>query len=335
MRLDSMSTFTAYAAVDMSKPVVIKGTYPYFTSPATQVILQNLAKPGVTEIFTGDLTRTIVSGKYSISGLISKIEVFRPYPEIIYSIEISDYYRDATIIQSALSGGSPLAAEAYIFTQNDTIIGSSENDYLAGFTGDDDLRGAEGNDTIDGGDGQDTAIYLGFYATTRITVNSNGGYTISNGVDGTDTITNVETLVFVDKKVSLASFTPITSKWSELANNQAITFDPSKDTLSFDDASISASNLSLSILTSLFDFGSPALENVTITYGGKTITLSLYGGARALTTANVTFANGSQLVIGDNSPYAIPDNSDNTLNGTAQGDLLIGLGGNDNRKSVV
>ena len=324
-----MSTFTAYSAVNMSRSVVIKGTIPSFTSPATQITLTNLSTPGLIETFTGNFSKGGATSPYPVTGLISDIDVTKADGTHFYSISISAANSDASTILSILAGNDPFGAETWIFNNSDTINGSSENDDLAGFNGDDTLKGAAGNDTIDGGDGQDTATFDGFYATSRITKNSDGGYSISNAVDGTDTVINVETLELRDKTISLASFTPITYNWSALTNNQQIIFDPSKDTLSFDDPSISASGLSLNIPTSLLNFSSPVQENVTITYGGKSITLSLPGGAKALTTANVTFANGSQLVIGDNNLLTTIDNVGNALEGSAQGDLLIGLGGND------
>jgi hypothetical protein len=48
-----------------------------------------------------------------------------------------------------------------------------------------------------------------------------------------------------------------------------------------------------------------------------------------LTTSNILFSNGSQLIIGDNNTDTANDNLSNTLNGGAGADQLLGLGGND------
>ena len=48
-----------------------------------------------------------------------------------------------------------------------------------------------------------------------------------------------------------------------------------------------------------------------------------------LATSNVTFTDGSVLLIGDNTTGAAADSAANTLTGTALNDQLIGLAGND------
>ena len=66
--------------------------------------------------------------------------------------------------------------------------------------GDDTVTGGAGNDTIDGGAGIDIAIFSGDQADYSITTTVSGlteTITIS-GTDGTDTLTNIETLRFDD-----------------------------------------------------------------------------------------------------------------------------------------
>ena len=112
-----------------------------------------------------------------------------------------------------------------------------------------------------------------------------------------------------------------TYNWSALGNNQRIsTFDPLTDKLAFNDATISAANVS-------FTFSDYYSSYVIINYGGKVIVLSTI--AKFLTTKNVTFANGSLLLIGDNTAGTERDDDANTLNGSAQGDYIVGAGGND------
>jgi Ca2+-binding RTX toxin-like protein len=107
-------------------------------------------------------------------------------------------------------------------------------------------------------------------------------------------------------------------KWSTISSQVA--FDPSLDTLLFDDASISAADLVIGGL----DAGGP----VTISYGGKTISLS-YLSFKAITTSRVTFANGSALIVGDDSIGVSGDEGVNDLYGSSKADLFISLGGND------
>src|SRR6185503_19192869 len=74
----------------------------------------------------------------------------------------------------------------------------------------DTLQGGAGNDLLDGGTGSDTAVYSGPMSSYSIVTNG-GTVTVvdldpSDGDDGTDTLTNIETLRFGDgQTVSLAA----------------------------------------------------------------------------------------------------------------------------------
>ncbi|MGH9260719.1 MAG: calcium-binding protein, partial [Acidimicrobiales bacterium] len=114
--------------------------------------------------------------------------------------------------------------------------------------------------------------------------------------------------------------------WSTLSDGQSIAFDPSQDQLVFDDPAISAASLTV-------DANTEAIPPLTIfSFGGKTVTL--FTLPYALTTTNITFADGSLLIIGDNTT-AVPttpdvaDGAANTIVGGSGSDLLIGLGGAD------
>ncbi|MBL9079970.1 MAG: hypothetical protein JNL08_20925 [Planctomycetes bacterium] len=82
---------------------------------------------------------------------------------------------------------------------NDTIGGGADNDVLAGGAGD---------DLLDGGPGDDEARYLGTYATYLVTDNG-GVLTIQDlvGGEGTDTVQNVERIVFADGVLAAGVFT--------------------------------------------------------------------------------------------------------------------------------
>jgi len=84
-----------------------------------------------------------------------------------------------------------------------------------------------------------------------------------------------------------------------------------------------------------FDVGSAADVTVTdvgrglqLTMGSDSVTLLKVGRLGALTTINITFADGSKLLIGDDSTRS-HDGKGNKLLGSAGDDLLIGMGGND------
>src|SRR3954463_10971816 len=108
--------------------------------------------------------------------------------------------------------------------------------------------------------------------------------------------------------------------FSALTNGQSIAFNPSADVLNFDQASISAAGLGVTV--------DGTGVRVTELASGKNVMLQNTTPLQ-LATSNVTFANGSALLFGDNSPGTANDNLANTLNGTAGNDLLQGLGGAD------
>jgi Ca2+-binding RTX toxin-like protein len=105
--------------------------------------------------------------------------------------------------------------------------------------------------------------------------------------------------------------------FSALSDGQAISFNPGSDVLNFDQTAISAADL---LLTS-------EGANTRVAVAAKDIVLlntTLY----QLATSNVSFTNGSRLLLGDNST-AQNDNLNSSLLGTAGHDLLAGFGGND------
>jgi Ca2+-binding RTX toxin-like protein len=97
---------------------------------------------------------------------------------------------------------------------NDLIVGSSianeldggeGNDSLDGGNGDDTLTGGSGNDTIEGGAGSDTAKFTGPRSGYIIAL-ANGSMTvtdITSNRDGSDQLTNTESLSFSDCTISL------------------------------------------------------------------------------------------------------------------------------------
>jgi hypothetical protein len=115
-----------------------------------------------------------------------------------------------------------------------------------------------------------------------------------------------------------------TFTWSSLTNNQTVTFNPNTDVLNIDDTTIAAASVGA-------NFANSHTSNCNLTFAGKTITLTT--PFESLTTTNVTFANGSQLLIGDNTTAVggtgLNDDAANTLNGTANDDAFFGLIGND------
>lgn len=79
----------------------------------------------------------------------------------------------------------------------ESAIGSAYADTITGNDADNTITGGAGNDTINGGAGIDTAKFSGSYSSGYRVAKSNGVVIVA-GTDGTDTLTNVERLVFDD-----------------------------------------------------------------------------------------------------------------------------------------
>ncbi|OYU48978.1 MAG: hypothetical protein CFE31_06230 [Rhizobiales bacterium PAR1] len=99
-----------------------------------------------------------------------------------------------TIIENAVGGSG-----------NDTITGNGSNNQLTGNGGDDTIIGGAGNDTIDGGTGTDTAVFAAARNTYSIWSFNSQVVVTGNVSDGTDFITNIESLTFSDQTIGAAT----------------------------------------------------------------------------------------------------------------------------------
>ncbi|NDG39462.1 MAG: hypothetical protein EBY28_08750 [Betaproteobacteria bacterium] len=88
---------------------------------------------------------------------------------------------------------------------NDSLFGNDAANTITGGLGDDTIFGAGGDDTLDGGAGSDTVTYSGPRADYTITAIA-GGFKVSGGTEGTDTVLNVERLSFADGVISSVAF---------------------------------------------------------------------------------------------------------------------------------
>jgi len=85
---------------------------------------------------------------------------------------------------------------------DDTLVGGEDDDNIDGGAGNDNITGSSGDDTIDGGDDVDTAVMSGSYADYTVTKQEDGSVNVE-GPDGSDTLTNVETINFAGDGTSL------------------------------------------------------------------------------------------------------------------------------------
>ena len=104
-----------------------------------------------------------------------------------------------SVIERAVSGSG-----------DDSLVGNSQDNYLDAGSGDDVLRGGEGDDILMGGAGSDTALYAGSMAEYSIAWDPDAEVLtvidtkLSNGNDGTDSLSGIERIVFDDGELNLA-----------------------------------------------------------------------------------------------------------------------------------
>lgn len=122
------------------------------------------------------------------------------------------YYFDVSHVKVEQLPSKPNTNAADLVTGSNSaehIGGGGGDDQLNGLAGDDFAVGGSGNDAIDGGSGSDTAVFSGLrsdYATSAV----GGVTTIADtrpgaGTDGTDTLTGVEFVSFLDGVYSLGA----------------------------------------------------------------------------------------------------------------------------------
>lgn len=113
-----------------------------------------------------------------------------------------------TLSIKAVLNADAQATYAYLLSGNDTITGSAGNDGLIGYAGNDTIRagagndnlaGLSGNDQIDGGLGLDSVLFVGARANFSV-ARTDAGFTVTDktGAEGTDTLVNVERIIFSD-----------------------------------------------------------------------------------------------------------------------------------------
>jgi RTX calcium-binding nonapeptide repeat (4 copies) len=125
-------------------------------------------------------------------------------------LDVADYRGTTAVTANLATGVATQGGDSDKLIGIEALFGSSAADTLRGLDGAGNLgetfRGNGGNDSIDGGTGIDTAEFSGKRAdytitrtpgTMNITVAHNNG-----GADGTDSLNNIEHLVFADRVVA-------------------------------------------------------------------------------------------------------------------------------------
>ncbi len=157
---------------------------------------------------------------YNLDG--SFTPVLRPTDQGLFDANSPAKSSDHDPVIIGLNLGTPSGPTRF----DDTLVGSpvgdtidllAGNDAYSGLGGDDVIIGGPGDDTIDGGEGRDTAVYgadsTGF--TLRL---DPGGIAVEDrsGALGTDALTSVEALDFLDTDLPLDLFTGATAASAEI-----------------------------------------------------------------------------------------------------------------------
>jgi Ca2+-binding RTX toxin-like protein len=109
----------------------------------------------------------------------------------------------------SLSGGGNSLANTITGNYGDNFLdGAGGADTLDGGSGNDTLIGGAGDDLMVGGGGSDVAVFSGKYADYTISYGLRDGLLVS-GLDGEDSVRQIETLRFSDAMVTLGSFTEV------------------------------------------------------------------------------------------------------------------------------
>jgi cyclophilin family peptidyl-prolyl cis-trans isomerase len=150
----------------------------------------NLATPSYQWLRAGDYIAGANASNYTLGA-----------NDVGASISVRVSYTDALgRVENLMSAGNRLQGDV----NANVLTGSDYGDELLGMGGNDTLQGGVGNDTLDGGDGVDLARFVGGignytgYASTA-------GFVLrdTTGVDGTDTLKNIDTMVFANTVIAL------------------------------------------------------------------------------------------------------------------------------------
>lgn len=195
-----MAVLSFYQTVDMLQSKLFYGDVTAFSGTSITIDDKNGNKATYYGNFIYD--QFVLS-----SGILTGADVFIDYS---MSYSLRDTYMDAVTIFDFVYYGDAIGLEKLILSYGDTIYGTANNDILAGWLGNDYIFGGAGNDvlyggadddTLDGGLGVDTARYDSFKSDYSVIKTSNA-LSVSGGVDGHDTLINIERLHFSDTNVA-------------------------------------------------------------------------------------------------------------------------------------
>ncbi|MBL6795159.1 MAG: S8 family serine peptidase, partial [Synechococcus sp. BS307-5m-G34] len=119
----------------------------------------------------------------------------------------------------------------------DHLYGLDGDDQLAGGIGDDQLVGGPGNDRLDGGSGFNSAVFSDIQSRYTVSFNDNDGSGVTvehldGGADGTDTLIDIQKLIFADSDFKLDD---VTNRFDLIAGPNAELGKPIQGTIDYQD----------------------------------------------------------------------------------------------------
>ncbi|MBB4268198.1 calcium-binding protein [Roseospira visakhapatnamensis] len=202
---------------------------------------------------------------------------------------------------------------------DDVLAGGEGADDVSGGDGDDTLFGGAGDDLLSGGVGNDTAFYVG--AVSDYVITDNGSSITVSGLEGTDTLSDIEVLEFNDQSVYVAGpNTAPTAASHSFHLTQWMPFDLPQGTLLE-----GATDADLDTLT------------ITTVYRSDNGSVSLSGDGDAGFLVDPDFVGTTSFdyAVGDGKAgegigtVAFTVAPSYTFNGTAAADVFVGLGSID------
>ena len=182
-----MATLQLFISTDLLK----EDPWNYQLTAATGSLV-SVSGLGYAASFTGDFELSGPAVALPVGGIITAATQAKNGQT---QVVLSSLDEPASLLNHIVgAAATPAGVYAYLLRGNDNLTGSASSDLLGGFGGD---------DLIDGGGGIDGAYYTGGrseYGVTR----TGTGFRVADlhGVDGVDTLVNIERLSFEDVSVA-------------------------------------------------------------------------------------------------------------------------------------
>jgi Ca2+-binding RTX toxin-like protein len=254
------------------------------------------------------------------------------------------------------TGGDNIAGDGnnnsiWGFGGDDILGGGAGNDVLYGLDGNDTINGGAGNDYIDGGLGNDIAQFSGTFSSYTVGYDASTlTFSLTNAVDGTDTLTGIDTFQFSDLTKTALSMIPNTKISASISattlsanegNSGSIVF---AFTVTLASPAASAQSVGYVIAgnganaADAADFASAMTGTVSFAIGEVSKVISVSVAGDTIFEPNETFGVAltsptSGITLGVSTVSATIVNDDaallNMINGTTGNDTLVGTSGAD------